>query len=344
MAAVDESQLSPGKLLLQGRLQAGLTQEQIAKELYMTVSKVKAVESDDYGRLSSETFARGYIRAYANMLKLDVVTVLNAYEKQIQQHDENQSVDASFTHSHKNPVNKSAPKGMRGTWQFLGFLGIFFVGLWLISVWFFDNRNETEHVLLVSDTSSLAANIDNLPANNSQANFSAASSVRDVSVLVNDESSAAAEILAAVPATQKIAVTSSSTSSAVISTSAAKPVAESEASAIAVKDNVSDQSSLAVVSTTSSESVKVDSAIKKTGLDEVSFSFRGESWLEVSDSRGDVLATELQAEGSKLTLSGKAPFDVKLGNAPAVDIQLNGKKIDVIPLLGSNVLTMKVGN
>jgi hypothetical protein len=35
---------------------------------------------------------------------------------------------------------------------------------------------------------------------------------------------------------------------------------------------------------------------------------------------------------------------VKLGNAPAVDIQLNGKKIDVIPLLGSNVLILKVGN
>src|SRR6187402_2189402 len=117
MVDVDESQLSPGKLLLQGRLQAGLTQEQIAKELYMTVSKVKALEADDYGSLSSETFARGYIRAYANMLKLDVVTVLNAYEKQIQQHDENRSGDAGFSHLHKNPVNKSTPKGMRGTWQ-----------------------------------------------------------------------------------------------------------------------------------------------------------------------------------------------------------------------------------
>jgi len=86
------------------------------------------------------------------------------------------------------------------------------------------------------------------------------------------------------------------------------------------------------------------SSSKKAGLDEIYFSFRAECWLEVSDSRGDVLATELQAAGSKVKLIGQAPFDVKLGNAPAVDIQLNGKKVDVIPLMGTNVLIMKVGN
>jgi cytoskeleton protein RodZ len=84
--------------------------------------------------------------------------------------------------------------------------------------------------------------------------------------------------------------------------------------------------------------------VKKTSLDELSFKFRGESWLEVSDSRGDVLATELEPAGSTVKLVGTAPFDVKLGNAPVVDIQLNGKKIDVIPLMGSNVLIMKIGS
>lgn len=194
MVDVDESQLSPGKLLLQGRLQAGLTQEQIAKELYMTVSKVRALEADDYDRLSSDTFARGHIRAYANMLKLDVVNVLNAYEREIQLTRGNQN-ETNINGSPKNSANKSAHKGTRGTWQFLGFLAIFFVGLWLISVWFFDNRNETEHVLLVSNTSSLAANIDNLPANNLQG-FSSSSSQGNVAKIVETQSSTAAAILA----------------------------------------------------------------------------------------------------------------------------------------------------
>jgi cytoskeleton protein RodZ len=85
-------------------------------------------------------------------------------------------------------------------------------------------------------------------------------------------------------------------------------------------------------------------SVKKAALDEITLSFSAECWLEVSDSRGDVLATELQPAGSDIKLMGQAPFDVKLGNAPAVTIQLNGKKVDVIPLLGTNVLMMKVGN
>jgi cytoskeleton protein RodZ len=94
----------------------------------------------------------------------------------------------------------------------------------------------------------------------------------------------------------------------------------------------------------SSAASSSETLVKKIPLDEISFSFGAECWLEVSDSRGDVLATELQPAGSKIKLIGQAPFDVKLGNAPAVEIQLNGKKIDVIPLLGTNVLIMKVGN
>ena len=342
MVDVDESQLSPGKLLLQGRLQAGLTQEQVAKELYMTVPKVNALETDDYGSLSSDTFARGYIRAYANMLKVDVVNVLNAYERQIQMTHGNQN-KTNTNGSPKNSANKSTHKGTRGTWQFLGFLAVFFVGLWLISVWFFDNRNETEHVLLVADSSSLAANIDNLPASNNLQSFSSSPSQGDVVGIVEAQSSTAAIVV--VPTTPA-AITSSVTSSSIVSDATSKVVAENSAieSANKIKENVSDQRSLAVVSTASSENVKVESTTKKSGLDEINFSFRSESWLEVSDSRGDVLATELQAEGSTLALVGKAPFDVKLGNAPAVDIRLNGKKIDVIPLLGSNVLTMKIGN
>ena len=39
-------ELSPGKLLVWARERAGFSQEQVAKELYMTLTKVRALESD----------------------------------------------------------------------------------------------------------------------------------------------------------------------------------------------------------------------------------------------------------------------------------------------------------
>jgi len=143
MIDVDESQLSPGKLLLQGRLQAGLTQEQVAKDLYMTVAKVKALETDDYGRLISDTFARGYIRAYANLLKLDVEKVLVAYERLV---DHTEPVIAAAGEEQKPTANENQS---RGFWQFLAVIGAFFLGLWLISVWFFDNHLEPQEMRYV---------------------------------------------------------------------------------------------------------------------------------------------------------------------------------------------------
>jgi cytoskeleton protein RodZ len=298
--------VSPGKMLLQARLQAALTQEQVAKELYVTVSKVKALEEDDYSRLSSDTFARGYIRAYANLVKLDVVVILTAYDALID------SLQPKVT------VQKQAPavaeNSHRGAWQFLAVIGVFFVALWLISVWFFDNHSDDQYVVGVAASSSSADAISS--------GVSSSLAVSEIS------KSDALPVTSAPVASDSSSVSSISNTQVIASASVSNVASTGAISSVAVVESVIAESS---------------SSAKKTSLDELSFSFREESWLEVSDSRGDVLATELQPAGSQLKLMGLAPFDVKLGNSPAVDISLNGKKMDVIPLMGSNVLTLKIG-
>lgn len=298
---------SPGKMLLQARLQAGLTQEQVAKELYVTVYKVKALEADDYSRLSSDTFARGYIRAYANLVKVDVVVILTAYDALID------SLQPKVIVQKQAPV--VAENSHRGAWQFLAVIGVFFIALWLISVWFFDNHSDDQYVVNVAASSSSTEVI---------------SSDASSSLAVNEiNKSDALPVTSAAVASNSNSVSSMSNAQGVASVSASNVASTGAISSVAVVESATAESS---------------SSAKKTSLDELSFSFREESWLEVSDSRGDVLATELQPAGSQLKLVGLAPFDVKLGNSPAVDIFLNGKKMDVIPLMGTNVLTLKIGN
>lgn len=78
-------------------------------------------------------------------------------------------------------------------------------------------------------------------------------------------------------------------------------------------------------------------------LDRLQLAFTEECWLEVSDAQGDVLATELQRPGSRLSLQGIAPFEVKLGNAAAASISFNDEPVTISPPAGSNVITLKVG-
>lgn len=327
MVDVDESQpqeetLTPGKLLLAGRQQAGLSREQVAKELYMTVSKVAALEADDYGRLISDTFARGYIRAYASLLKLDVPSVLAAYDSLI---GEEKDVVAPVAQA-VQPGKKPGEFGQRGAWQFLIVLVAFLVGLWLISVWFFDNRadkqEETRYLVPSPNISPVVITPEEVARMQAAASTAANASVMSASSMSGN---ATAVLLAA--------VTSKSAAASSMAVGSAPDKTEN-----------SSASASSVSSVTAGQSVSSVPVVKKATLDEVTFSFSAECWLEVSDSRGDVLATELQPAGSKIKLIGQAPFDVKLGNAPAVNIQLNGKKVDVIPLLGTNVLIMKVGN
>jgi len=302
--------MSPGKLLLQARLQAGLTQEQVAKELYMTIYKVKALESDDYSRLSSDTFARGYIRAYANLVKVDVVIILTAYDALMDRLKPKETI--------QNKTDYVAESSHRGAWQFLVVIGIFFIALWLISVWFFDNHNDDQH----------------------PANVVTSVSVSSVKAVSADTSSS---VIGEVIRSDSLMVASAAVVSS--SNSASGSVASSTSTVLGntVLGNIGAANSLTANEPANLTSESFSSA-KKNSLDELSFSFRDESWLEVSDSRGDVLATELQPARSKLNLVGLAPFDVKLGNAPAVDIYFNSKKIDVVPSRGTNVLTLKIGN
>lgn len=305
--------LSPGKLLVWARERANLTSEQVAKELYMTLSKVRALESDDYRHMGADTFTRGYLRAYANLVHLDVVQVLAAYDRHAQKHGLVEQLIPRRVESANKPL-----------WQFALLMLLVLFAFWLVSVWFFDNRQASDYEraapLVPAVAFSQSALTGSAVTGSSLAVTSSAGPVSSAasSTVAEPLLSSAAALLAS-PLTTASSAASSALSAAVSSlpnSAAAAP---------------------------GTELVSSVQQANTSGFDEISFQFSEECWLEVSDSRGDVLAADLQAPGSRLQLKGKAPFEVKLGNAPAVKIELNGEAIALVPALGTNVLSLKVG-
>jgi cytoskeleton protein RodZ len=71
---------TPGEMLRTARENSGLTLQSVSEALHLTAHYVRCLESDDYAKLPGLTFAKGYLRAYARHLRMDVDVVLANYE------------------------------------------------------------------------------------------------------------------------------------------------------------------------------------------------------------------------------------------------------------------------
>ncbi|GAB4290278.1 MAG: DUF4115 domain-containing protein [Thiohalomonadaceae bacterium] len=69
----------------------------------------------------------------------------------------------------------------------------------------------------------------------------------------------------------------------------------------------------------------------------------GDCWLEVRDADGKQLVYELLQDGMTRTVRGKAPFEIFLGNAPAVTVHYQGKVFDHTPFQRREVAKFRLG-
>lgn len=78
--------------------------------------------------------------------------------------------------------------------------------------------------------------------------------------------------------------------------------------------------------------------------DKIIITATGESWCEIQDSEGKRLFYQLLGVDEEIQLEGIAPFEVFLGNAPKVRIEINNKIVDFEHLINanSNIANLKI--
>ena len=77
----DKTAELPGAMLKAAREREGLSVAEVAKTLYMTRAKLRALESDDYDQLNSDVFIQGYLRRYGPLVGLDGDSLVDRYQK-----------------------------------------------------------------------------------------------------------------------------------------------------------------------------------------------------------------------------------------------------------------------
>ncbi|MBT3024188.1 MAG: DUF4115 domain-containing protein [Candidatus Thiodiazotropha sp. (ex Lucina aurantia)] len=72
--------IGPGTQLRKARERQGLDQAKMAAQLHLSQAMIAALESDDYDNLPGPVFVQGYLRKYARLLGVNEGAVIEAYQ------------------------------------------------------------------------------------------------------------------------------------------------------------------------------------------------------------------------------------------------------------------------
>ena len=124
-----------GVLLAKARKSQKLSVEDVAASLRLSVAKINALEADDFLVISDPTLARGFIRSYARLLKLDPEPLLIAHRQLIPAEIVNPI--GVKTEVVSSPIQ---PSNLRSKSIILGFVFVAIIAL----VWFFAYHDPSE--------------------------------------------------------------------------------------------------------------------------------------------------------------------------------------------------------
>jgi cytoskeleton protein RodZ len=336
MSKTTEAQAdSVGALLRQSREQKGLTTTQVATQLRLKVSQIEQIEAEEWDPAVSATFMRGYLRAYARLLKLPEQEILQNFELQAAYLRNQAKPMHSF--SKKNRLDAVDNRFMLATYL----LVVLLIGLFLI--WFWQTHildSQPVSVLpeyRVSEDASTGLNTTARPdvASKQPANLASNTSPADITTRVADTPVAVTteHSLTAVPPnagsqTANPAMTAPAVTSQPQATEAV-PATETPSTTQAANTLPAAEAEITQPQLTTDAPAAVSTEQPLAGTAQLQLTFSAECWVTVQDATGKRLAYGMRSAGQSLQLTGQLPFSVTLGNATAATVQLNQTAVDL---------------
>ncbi|WP_017410214.1 cytoskeleton protein RodZ [Aeromonas hydrophila] len=286
----DDSQaVGPGQLLRNAREQLGWTREQVASRIHLRLTLIAAIESDTYDKHTSHTFIRGYLRTYAKLVGIPEETILAAYDKLGLTPPDNIDMQ-SFSRRSRQQANDSRLKVV--TWLVILVLMALSVAWWWQST---ARRSAGDEALAATEMGATS--------NTPSATVPPAVDVADPVVA---------------PATSAAAATS------------AEPVASAAATTLPVDASSAVATTAVVTSAATATQPAADAAASEPAkVPQLKMSFTADCWLDVKDAKGKTLFSGLKKANDELVLEGPEPLKFIIGAPMAVNIEYQGKSIDM---------------
>ncbi|MCS2168676.1 cytoskeleton protein RodZ [Scandinavium manionii] len=306
---------STGTRLRNAREQLGLSQQAVAERLCLKVSTVRDIEDDKAPASLASTFLRGYIRSYARLVHIPEEELLPILAKEVPVRV------AKMAPMQNMSLGKRRKKRdgwlMSFTWLVL-FVVIGLTGAW----WWQNHKAQQEEISTMADQSSAelnandSSNSQNVPLDTSGAQSQAPDAT------ANNSQPADANAPAATAQTTPAQTAPDAQNNAVVSPSQA---------------NVDNTATAANPATPAAPLPTDQAAVTPTASpNALVMNFNADCWLEVTDSTGKKLFSGLQRKDGTLNLEGQAPYKLKIGAPAAVQIQFQGKPVDLSRFIRTN--------
>ena len=295
-AAADSA--SPGQRLRLAREARQLTRDAIAAQMRIEPKVIEALERDDYTRLPAAVFVRGYLRAYAKLVGLAAEPLVDAFDQR--------------TAHVPPPLVLPAAVGpdieSRSGYARWVVLTLALLSLLLFYQWWHLEGGKTAPVTTVPKPSTPA------PVQKTE-------TVAETPIVVpTTEAGTPLENLYAAPSDEsglgEVTTAAPAPASATPAPVAPAPVVAEPATAggtvqTAQPATVSEQQTMPVVPT-----------------GPLVMRFNADCWVVIRDAGGRALLQGLIKSGERHVLDGKPPFQLTLGNSPAVEIEYLGQRFD----------------
>ncbi|MBM1021418.1 cytoskeleton protein RodZ [Enterobacter cloacae] len=311
--------LSTGVRLRNAREQLGLSQQAVAERLCLKVSTVRDIEEDKAPADLASTFLRGYIRSYAKLVHIPENELLPMMEKQAPVRAAKVAPMQTFSLGKRR--KKRDGWLMSFTWLVL-FVVIGLTGAW----WWQNHKAQQEEITTMADQSS--------------AELNQAGSENGQSVPLNTDGAASSS------EPQTAAPDASATGTAqtpVATANTAAPLAQDQNAVVSPSQANVDTAANAPAASQPTDNTAASLPTNPAGTataaadpNALVMNFNADCWLEVTDATGKKLFSGLQRKDGTLNLTGQAPYKLKIGAPAAVQIQYQGKPVDLSRFIRTN--------
>jgi cytoskeleton protein RodZ len=304
-AAAPENNGAPGKVLAAQREALGWTVEQVAEQLKLAVRQVVALEAGDYSALPGPAVVRGFVRAYAKVVKLDAAPLVAQIplDEPVPQ--------AGATLRRDKPASFSEVRfpthGRRSQLPLLPIAVIVIVVAALAAAWHFGliqrvlNRGEAPAASSPAPAV-LPPNVSEVPVSSAPAGPAHAAASPAASLEANALQNPSVPLISVPPP--------------------ATAAADSPAAAATV---------------TAVGPAPQAPAAKPASANALEIAVREDSWVEVRRAKGAPLISRLVKGGSTETFEISEPVTLVVGKPTAVNATLRGASVELTRVAGSTI-------